>query len=87
MKMVSRNISLPEPMAAYVESEVAREYGNTSEFFRDMVRERQRRQIDSEVAFLKSATDGAPEGPGADDIAAVLKIQRRVRKGLRARRA
>jgi Arc/MetJ-type ribon-helix-helix transcriptional regulator len=42
MKMATMNISLPGPMAEFVRTTVERDYGNASEFFRDLVREKSR---------------------------------------------
>ena len=87
MKMDSINISLPQPMADFVRSVVEREYGNASEYFRELVRERQQREIAADVAFLESTHAGAPVGPTENEIAEILKIQKKVRKGIRARGA
>ncbi len=86
MKMDSINISLPQPMADFVRGVVERDYGNASEFFRELVREKMRRQIEADVKLLNDSMKGAPPGPGEADIAKVLKIQKQVRKELRARR-
>jgi len=85
MKMSSMNISLPSAMAEFVRQTIERDYGNASEFFRSLVRERIQREIESDVAFLNEATNQAPAGPDEQDIAEVLNIQRRVRKAIRAR--
>jgi Arc/MetJ-type ribon-helix-helix transcriptional regulator len=85
MKMSTVNISLPKAMDEFVRENVERDYGNVSEFFRDLLRERMRREIEADLAFLNSATDGAPAGPTDPDVKEILRIQRRVRKKLRAR--
>jgi Arc/MetJ-type ribon-helix-helix transcriptional regulator len=85
MKMNSMNISLPPAMAEFVRQTIERDYGNTSEFFRSLVRERIQREVEADVAFLTEATNRAPAGPDEQDLADVLKIQRRVRKAIRAR--
>ena len=85
MKMSTINISLPRAMGEFVRENVERDYGNVSEFFRDLLRERIRRDIDTDLAFLKDAAEGAPAGPLEPDIKEILRIQRRVRKDLRAR--
>jgi Arc/MetJ-type ribon-helix-helix transcriptional regulator len=87
MKMDSINISLPQSMADFVRGVVEREYGNASEFFRELVRERQQKEIAADVALLESTHAGAPVGPTESEIVEILKIQKKVRKGLRARRA
>jgi Arc/MetJ-type ribon-helix-helix transcriptional regulator len=85
MKMDSINISLPQTMADFVRGVVARDYGNASEFFRELVREKMRREIEADLALLTSTGTAAPETEA--DIEHVLKIQKQVRKELRARRA
>lgn len=85
MKMNTVNISMPAAMGEYVREIVERDYGNVSEFFRDLLRERMRREIEADVAFLNSATEGAPPGPTELEIREILTIQKRVRKKLHAR--
>lgn len=60
MAISTMNISLPETMKAEIEEVIATEgYGNTSEFFRDLVRnylrERQERRLE---AMLLEGLDG-----------------------------
>ena len=85
MKMNTVNISLPAAMSEFVRENVERDYGNVSEFFRDLLRERMRREIEADVAFLNTATEGAPPGPTETEIQEILTIQKRVRKKLHAR--
>ena len=80
------NISLPGPMAEFVRATVERDYGNASEFFRDLVREKIRKEVEADVRFLEAATQGAPAGPEDADIDEILRMQKRVRKEIRARR-
>lgn len=87
MKMDSINISLPQPMADFVRGVVARDYGNASEYFRDLVRARIQRVIDDDVAFLNATHAAAEAGPTAAEIDEILKLQKKVRKDLRARGA
>lgn len=43
--MATMTISMPEPMREFIESEVVKgDYGSVSELFRELVRERQKRQ-------------------------------------------
>ncbi len=61
MATATINISIPDTMKAEVEEIIATEgYGNTSEFFRDLVRnylrERQERKL--EVLLLEGLTSG-----------------------------
>jgi antitoxin ParD1/3/4 len=55
----SLNISLPEDMKTWVDTQVNRGgYGTTSEYFRQLVREDQRRQVRDEIdAKLLAALD------------------------------
>lgn len=87
MKMDSMNISLPQPMADFVRGIVERDYGNASEYFRELVREKMRKEIAADVKFLEDSIKGAPPGPSEAEIEEILKIQKQVRKEHRARRA
>jgi len=87
MKMDSMNISLPQPMADFVRGVVERDYGNASEYFRDLVRERIQKEIETDVAFLQQTHAGAPVGPTEAEIDEIVRLQKRVRKELRARGA
>lgn len=87
MKMDSMNISLPANLADYVRRTVDRDYGNSSEYFRELIRERMNKEIAEDVQFLKDASREAPAGPSEEDIADIIKIQQRARKDIRARRA
>jgi Arc/MetJ-type ribon-helix-helix transcriptional regulator len=73
-------------MAAFVRQEIQRNYGNASEFFRDLVRRKMQREIAEDLAFLKDSITGAPAGPTQAEIEHILSIQKEVRKALRARR-
>jgi Arc/MetJ-type ribon-helix-helix transcriptional regulator len=87
MKMDTMNISLTPQQSEYVRRTVDRDFGNASEFFRDLLRERMRREIKADLAVLGATTEGAPAGPGEREIESVLAVQRQVRKELkRARR-
>ena len=86
MKMDSMNISLPPPMAEFVRRQVERHYGNVSEYFRDLVREKIQREIEADLAVLESTSAGAQPGPSQKEIQEVLNIQKRVRKARYARR-
>ena len=86
MKMDTMNISLPGPMAEFVRTIVERDYGNASEYFRELVREKIRQQVEADVRFLRTATEGAPAGPSEADVGEILRIQKQVRRELRARR-
>ncbi|MBI2928080.1 MAG: type II toxin-antitoxin system ParD family antitoxin [Verrucomicrobia bacterium] len=83
MKMDTMNVSLTPQQSEYVRRTVDREFGNTSEFFRDLIRERMRREIEADLGFLESTTPGAPAGPSDQEIEEVLAVQRKVRKELK----
>ena len=83
MKMGTMNISLTPDQAEYVRQTVARDFGNASEFFRDLLRDRMKREIEADLALLQSTTPGAPAGPSEDEIAGILKSQKEIRQELR----
>ena len=85
MKMETMNISLPSAMFEYVRDATERDYGNVSEFFQELIRQRLQKEVEADVAFLKKTMKGAPTGPTESEIEEVLAIQRRVRKARRAR--
>ena len=87
MKMDTMNISLPKPMAEFVRQNVERDYGNSSEYFRDLVREKMRKEIEADVKFLEDSIKGAPPGPTEEEIEEIIALQKKVRKELHARRA
>jgi Arc/MetJ-type ribon-helix-helix transcriptional regulator len=80
------NISLPPAMAEFVRRRVERNYGNASEFFRELVRASMEREIETDLAFLETTRKGAKPGPTEAEIDEVLALQRRTRKGRHARR-
>ena len=80
------NISLPPAMAEFVRRRVDENYGNASEFFRELVREKIQREVDADLALLESTGSGARPGPSESEIEQVLAIQRKVRRARRARR-
>ena len=85
MKMDTMNISLTPDQSEYVRRNVARDFGNTSEFFRNLIRERMQVEVESDLKFLDSTVPGAPAGPGEQDIQEILQTQRAVRKELKQR--
>lgn len=82
MKMGTMSISLTPEQAEYVRRTVARDFGNASEFFRDLLRERMKREIEADLALLHATTPGAPAGPDEREIAGILNVQRQVRRQL-----
>ena len=77
------NISLTPGQAEYVRRSVERDFGNASEFFRDLLRERMRREIEADLALLKGTSRGAPAGPSEEDVERVVAVQHAVRKELK----
>ena len=60
--MTTMNISLPDEMKSFIEDEMAREgYASASEYFRDLVRQAQRRKAKLELeAKLAEGLQGPP---------------------------
>jgi antitoxin ParD1/3/4 len=60
--MTTMNISLPDDMKAFIERQVAQEgYASVSEYFRDLIREAQRRKAKLELeAKLAEGLQGKP---------------------------
>ena len=60
--MTTMNISLPDDMKAFIEDRVAQEgYASASEYFRDLIREAQRRKAKLELeAKLAEGLQGSP---------------------------
>ena len=79
------NISLPPAMAEFVRRRVSRDYGNASEFFRELVRSVIQREIEADLAFLESTSKGSQPGPTEKEIDEVRALQKRIRKGRNAR--
>lgn len=63
------NIALPEPLRAYVAQRVeSGQYGNTSEYVRDLIRRDQREQRIQRLRAL--VEDGLASGPATPDTQA-----------------
>ncbi len=77
--MTSLNISLPDPLKAYVEERVASgDYGTPSEFIRNLIRqdkEQQRSRLESELLDALRTTELtiAPEELNGRSLLAVLR--------------
>ena len=84
MKMDTMNISLPKPMAEFVRQKVGRDYGNVSEYFRELVRQRMKKEIEAGLRLLRESGPAKP-GPTEKDLETIERIKREVRKDLRAR--
>ncbi len=88
MAIATLNISLPDTMKAEVEDVVATEgYGNTSEFFRDLVRdylkERQARKL--EALILEGMNSGESTSLTKEDFEkikerGIKRLQQRVKR-------
>lgn len=78
--MARHTISLPEPMSAYIESRLKEgQYGNVSEYFRDLVR-RDQEQRQEAMAELRAMIDKA-EASGISDLT-MDQIRAKARKKL-----
>jgi Arc/MetJ-type ribon-helix-helix transcriptional regulator len=88
MKAVTINISLNPELAEFARSDSkARAFGSMSEYMRDLIRKRRQEKIESDVAFLEKAIEGAPPGdPSDEEMAEIVKTQHRLREE-RKRRA
>jgi Arc/MetJ-type ribon-helix-helix transcriptional regulator len=82
MKMDTMNISLTPEQAEYVRRVVQRDFGSASEFFRDLLRERMKREVEADLRLLHSTTRDAPPGPNEEEIEGIVTTQRNVRKSL-----
>jgi Arc/MetJ-type ribon-helix-helix transcriptional regulator len=84
--MDTMSISLPPEQAEYVRRSVARDFGNASEFIRDCIRERMRREIEADLAVLDATSRSAAAGPSNAEVERVIQIQREVRKASQRRK-
>ncbi len=76
MATATMNISLPDTMKAEVEQIVANEgYGNTSEFFRDLVRDylKQRQERELEAVLLERLKDTNDKAFNIKDVLTVIR--------------
>jgi putative addiction module CopG family antidote len=81
VKSVSRNISLPTELDAFVQYEVeAGGFGTVSEYFRELLRQRRQAQVEQDVQRVEHAMAGAPEGdPDEKTMREIYRAQKRVR--------
>ena len=78
--MTRHTISLPDPMSAYIESRITEgQFGNVSEYFRDLVRKDQERR-QAAIAELRDMMKEARES-GISDLSGE-QIREKVRKEL-----
>jgi putative addiction module CopG family antidote len=87
VKMDSMNISLPAEMAEFVRRQVDKDYGNVSEYFRELVRDKIKREIEADLALLESTNAGAQPGPTDEEINEVVALQKKLRKARHAGRS
>jgi antitoxin ParD1/3/4 len=79
MPMTSLNISLPEPLKAYVEDRVSTgDYGTPSEFIRNLIRqdkEQRRSRLESELldALQSRELQISPEELGGRSLVSILR--------------
>lgn len=80
--MTSLNISLPEPMKAFIEEEVKRgAYSTPSEFVRELVREAQKRRARDEERVLQALL-GGESITGAPELE---RVREKLRVGINAK--
>ena len=77
--MATMNVSLPDPMKAWVERQVAgSQYGNASDYVRDLIRKDQERK--EAFAVLQAAiTEGVKSGEPQPFDPAVFRLRMRER--------
>ena len=81
--MATMNVSLPDPMKAWVERQAeGGQYGNASDYIRDLIRKDQQRQ--EAVAALQAAiTEGVESGEPQVLDAVAFKLRMRERHVVR----
>jgi Arc/MetJ-type ribon-helix-helix transcriptional regulator len=72
-------------MAEFVRQNVERDYGNVSEYFRELVRQRMKREIEADLRLLRESGPARP-GPSEKELETIERIKRQVRRGLHAGR-
>ncbi len=79
--MATMNVSLPDPMKAWVEDQVAEgRFGNSSDYVRDLIRRDQDRR--AAVAALQAAIDeGLANGPAQGFDVEEFKARMRSNRG------
>ena len=69
--MATMNVSLPDPMRAWVETQInSGEYANASDYVRDLIRQDQREQKMVHLALVEAEKSGISERKVTDIIAA-----------------
>jgi Arc/MetJ-type ribon-helix-helix transcriptional regulator len=88
MRAVTINISLNPELAEFARADSeAQAFDSMSEYMRELIRRRRREQIAEDVKFLEEAMADAPLGdPSEEEMAGIVKAQRRIRTGRRRAR-
>lgn len=75
--MATMNVSLPDPMREWVETQVKTgEYANTSDYIRDLIRHDQRRWQELQAAIAQGLNSGRSDLK-AEDVMAAAKARLR----------
>ncbi|NQX35788.1 type II toxin-antitoxin system ParD family antitoxin [Herbiconiux sp. VKM Ac-2851] len=73
--MATMNVSLPDALKDFVESQVGERYGTSSEFIRELIRREQDRE-----RLRALVTDGMTSGPGSElDASYFESLRARIR--------
>jgi Arc/MetJ-type ribon-helix-helix transcriptional regulator len=82
MKTQTVSLSLPKELAEFVRQDMSLgAYVTVHEYFRELIRERRRERIESDVKFLEEASAGAPqEEPPPEFFEDVSATQKRLRR-------
>ncbi len=83
MKTVTRNISLPEELDRFAQSQAeTKGFSTISAYFQDLVRQQRQAQIEEDVRLLDKASKGAPaEEPGDEFFRKASTAQRKYWRG------
>ena len=75
--MTTMNISLPDPMRAWVEEQVkSGSFGNVSEYIRSLIREDQKQRAEQALeAKLLEGLDSGPASPWTEKDAEAIKAR------------
>ena len=73
--MATMNISLPDPMKDWVESQVGTRYSNVSDYVRDLIRKEQDRSAKI-LALQAKVTEGLASGSGTRSMEELRNIAR-----------
>lgn len=80
--MATMNISLPDPMRDWVETQTASgQYANNSDYVRDLIRKDQQR-TEKQKILQEAITKGFDSGDAGELDMAAIKLKARRREGL-----